>query len=127
MRLPMRFVAFLNRNKTAITFGGIFVVAGFLVALGIWLASRNKGLYAPILIGIGTSLGATLVLQVTTTWFTGWCKTVIEKKFEAFFGNGSANRGGVRGVIALQSDSMPRRGNLWVMPPVQCGCRRRKR
>jgi len=29
--------------------------------------------------------------------------------------------------ILIPAYILPRRGNLWVMPPVQCGCRRRKR
>jgi hypothetical protein len=105
MPIPQPFAGYLNRKKTLITFFSIAVVSAVLMTLAIYVPWSAKVPYQALLIGLGTSIGATLVIQVTTTWFTGWLKNLTDLRFEQFFGNGSLTRD-VRGKIVVQSDSI---------------------
>jgi hypothetical protein len=105
MPISLPFAGYLNRKKTPITFFSIAFVSAVLLAFAIFVPWSAKVPYQALLMGLGTSIGATLVIQVTTTWFTGWLKNLMDDRFEQFFGNGSLTRG-VRGKIVVQSDSI---------------------
>ncbi len=105
MHVPLRFIGYLSRNKTSITLACIVLVSAGLIAFAVWIPWPTKAPYGAILLGLGTSAGATMVIQVLTNSFTGWLRKIIDQRFEEFFGKGSLTRE-VRGKILLQSDSI---------------------